>query len=301
MVVHLVQRMRPRPAGPDYGQQIAATLVLWGIDTAEFQLPVDPEHVEQHVALLGSDVSEQRVEASHWLAARGVRRAAPAIAAAMKDPGTLRPCQLAHDIGFLGDDRCVDDLAQAARAGDSGDLRVCAILALGELGSPKATDALIDAYRGRGDMAGALAVEALGKIADRSTLPFLQSVAKAPRSSFERRAAATAIERTETLQLPDPVPSLIAQVERSSRQGEALDVWAVRKLVGFADPRAVPTLRQTFISAPAKSAGRIVLAAALLAHGDPGAAALEDIAAQAPKTPTAAPTIARAALSLSER
>ncbi len=293
--VHVADLAR-REAAPDLRQQITATLTSWGVNSNDIPLPVDPDKIDSHIALLQSDIGEQRVRAAHWLASRGVRQAGPAIAAAMNDSGTYRPCQLAHDLGFLGDDRWVGLLAEATAHPSNADLNMCATLALGELASPKAVNALIDAYR-RG-AAGCLPIDSLGKIGDPLALPFLRSVARSPRNKFERRAARNAIDRIEVLQQPDPVPALICRVKDSARKG-ALEAWAVRKLVDFQDKRAVPALREVLVNgAKGRQADRVILTAALLAHRDPGVVALKDIVAVSRETAPSISSIAQAALSL---
>ncbi|MDK1030877.1 MAG: HEAT repeat domain-containing protein [Planctomycetia bacterium] len=285
-----------REPHPNYQQQIAATLVSWGMFADGIVLPVDQDEIDRHIAQLGADISEQRVRAAHWLASRGVRQAGPAIAAAMNDAGTARPCQLAHDLGFLGDDRWVGPLARAAKHRSNADLRVCATLALGELASPKAVDALISAYR-RG-MAGRLAIESLGKIADPSALSFLKSVARAPRNEFERQAASEAIGRIEIMQQRDPVATLLSRIKDSARR-MSLDAWAARKLVGFQDKRAVPVLQEVYVEIGAgRRADHVLLAAALLANGECGIAALKNLAADNSGSAMHASAIAQAALRL---
>ena len=294
--VTVAQRADSRREAPDYRQQIVATLVSWGHFPNGISPPVDPDEVSSNIALLQSDIGEQRVRAAHWLASRGVRQAGPAIAAAMNDSGTYRPCQLAHDLGFLGDDRWVSLLADAANHPRNADLRVCATLALGELASPKAINALIDAHR-RGAV-GCLPIESIGKIGDPIALPFLRSVEKSPRNEFELRAARNAIDHIEILQHTDPVSALISRVKDSARKGP-LDAWAVRKLVDFQDKRTVPMLREVIIKGAKRSeTDHVILAAALLAHEDPGVKALKDVTAGHIEAPTIAASIAQAALSL---
>ncbi len=294
--VTVAERTARQREAPDHRQQIAAMLVSWGLYSNEIPLPVDPDKIASHIALLQSDIGEQRVQAAHWLASRGVRQAGPAIAAAMNDSGTYRPCQLAHDLGFLGDDRWVGLLADAVKHPRNADLRMCATLALGELASPKAVNALIDAHR-RG-AAGCLPIESIGKTGDPLALPFLRSVAKAPRNEFERRAARDAIDRIEILQQPDPVPALISRVKDSARKGP-LEAWAVRKLVDFQDERSVPVLREVLMNgAKRRQVDRVILTAALLAHRGPGTAALKDIVAVSRETAPRISSIAQAALSL---
>ena len=295
-VVTVAQRIARQREAPDYSQQIVATLVSWGHFPNGVSPPVDPDEIASHIALLQSDIGEQRVQASHWLASRGVRQAGPAIAAALNDSGTYRPCQLAHDLGFLGNDRWVGLLADAAKHPRNADLRMCATLALGELASPKAVNALIDAHR-RG-AAGCLPIKSIGRIGDPLALPFLRSVAKSPRNESELRAARNAIDRIEVLQQPDPVPALISRVKDSARKG-SLEAWAVRRLVDFQDRRAVPVLRDILINGvKRRETDHVILVAALLAHRDAGMVALKDIVAVSRETAPSISSIAQAALSL---
>lgn len=294
-----LQYIAGRQEAPNDRQRIAATLVSWGLDPDEMALPVDQDEIDRHIALLRSPLGEQRIQAAEWLACRGVRQAGPAMAAAMNAPGTFRPCQLAHGLGFLGDDRWVGTLVDSTKHRSNTDLRVCATLALGELASPKAVDALIDVYRR--DAAPTFAVDALGRIADLSALPFLRSVARAGRNEFERRAAIEAIGRIDIMQQADPVPLLIERLKNARRQGP-LDTWVVRKLAGFQDERAVRVLWQLFMGVKGRRrSDYVVLAAALLAHGDAGVVGLKSAAAETSKSGRTASAVARAALSLRAR
>lgn len=283
-VASLAEHVAASRHAPNPREQIVATLVSWGLFEDRTPRVADRGQTDRHIAMLASDVAEQRVTASHWLARRGVRAAGDAIAAAMKDPRTARPCQLAHDLGRLGDDRWVKLLVEAMTQPHNADLRTCATMALGEVASPKAVGALIESHR-RG-LPGAAAIAALGKIADPAALPLLRNIAKRSPHKFERKAAAKAVDRIGALAGPDPAGELIGRVTNSARQG-TLDTWATRKLIPLQDPRTVPALRQIMTAAqPLREADRIVLAAALLA--------LAQIAA----TPTSAAPLARAALSL---
>ena len=274
-VIAVFQHIARERQAPDYKQRIYATLVSWGVSLDGMGLPVSREEIDRHVALLWSDIGEQRVQAAAWLASRGVRQAGPAIAASMKDEGTYRPCQLAHSLGFLGDDRWVESLADATQHPKNADLRMCATIALGELGSPKAVGALIDAHRRQA--VGNDALMALGNIADPFALQYLHSVAQAPRNRFERRTALAAIERIALMQQEDPAALLIGRVRRSSQHGP-LDGWAVRKLVRLGDPRAAEVFQQAFLVGSSNETELVILAAAMLSQGQGCLSAIEDVA-----------------------
>jgi HEAT repeat protein len=115
----------------------------------------------------------------------------------MRDPATLRPCQLAKSLGELGDARYVSLLAAAATQTENADLRVCATIALGDLASSTALSALVDAYQR--ELVTTTALSSIGLIGDPSALPFLRSVAASPRNDSERRSALLAIRRIEIL------------------------------------------------------------------------------------------------------
>lgn len=288
--------IRDRGERPDRRQKIAATLVSWGLSTGGIAPAVSDADIDRHVALLWSPVSEERVRAAWWLADHGVRQAGPAIAVAMDDPGTLRPCQLAHNLGRLGDERWLGDLILATRDAGNGDLRVCATDALGELASPKALDALVEVYRG--GFAATSALYALGNIADPSTRSFLESVARSPRDEHERRAAERALRCVSIMSSDDPVPALLERVKQS-QSSRGLDVWPLRKLAGLQDRRAVPVLADILRQAEDRSeSDQVLLAATLLAHGGEGATALESVAAGAPSRSTDVAAVARDALAL---
>ena len=124
-------------------------------------------------------------------------------------------------------------------------------------------------------------MEALGKIAEPSTLPFLRSVAEHPRNRDERRLALRAIEHAQIMAQSDPVPALTRRVEDSAL-GRFLDDWAVRKLVDRGDDRAVSVFAQAIGRHNLTEDDQIVLAAALLTLGKPGMTALRSAAASGP-------------------
>ncbi len=266
-------RLRSEP--PDDRQSIAAMLVSWGLDPKNVAARPDDGETARWVAKLDSPDSVERVRASWWLGARGVCSAGPAIAAALTDVGTGRPCQLAHQLGRLGDDRWVPLLLDAAGQRSNTDLQVCALLALGELASVRATDGLIRLYRQ--DATAMSALSALGEIADPQSADFLRTVAARPRSDDERRLAAQALERIGILIARDPVPALIhlATAESGSRR---VNVWAVRQLVILGDSRAVAALAASLAQPDLFQEHRIMLAAALTTFGRPGTAALRSAA-----------------------
>jgi len=271
-------------------QQIVAALASWGLSLDGIVVPVDPAEIEEHLAELFSPISEVRVQAADWLASRGIRSSAAYIAAAMDDPGTLRPCQLAKSLGSLGDDQWTDKLIAATQQRSNVDLRVCATIALGELQSPRAIDALIDLYRNSG--APTTALNALSRIADPTTLGFLQTVAQSPRNRSEHVLATQAIERIEVMQQPDPVAALIDRLRRQVRRGR-INQWPIRKLATLQDQRAVPAMKEAFLAAE-RCEQRVWLAASMLVHGDTGRAALRDLS----QSPAATEDAARAALNL---
>ena len=280
---------------PDEPQRIAATLASWGLTLEGLSIPVSREQVDRQIGMLRSDISEDRVQAADWLAARGVRAAGAAIASAMVDPGTLRSCQLAHALGFLGDKRWAGLLVNATKHPTNLDLRVCATIALGKLQSPDTVDALIDVYKG--GAAPTAALDALGKISHPAALDLLRSVVEQPRNDVERRSALRAIERIQIMQEPDVAMVLMQQIRTAASRG-VVDKWAVRKLALLRDISAVPVLCESLITvANDGSDGRVVLAAALLAHGDPGIKSLRILANQADRLASCTAT-ALAALTL---
>jgi len=271
-----VQAVSRWDARPNTAQRIRAQLVTWGLPVQGIDAAVDPAEVDRQVSFLLSDISEQRVQAARWLARRGVRSATDEIASSMQAAGTLRPCQLAHSLGKLGDERYVDTLADAVRQPSNTDLRVCATMALGELASPRAVTALIEAYHDR--ITPTTALIGLGNIAHPSAVAFLQQVVDQPRNERERHAAATALEKIRIMERPDPVPTLIERVRAGVTEQESLDHWALRKLAEHSDPRTPPAVRQLLIDAKALSERDLVAAAAMLvAHAEPGRAVLADL------------------------
>ncbi len=275
----LVHVLAIKRGAPDISVRIGATLVSWGITIDGLSIPVSADEIDRHVALLSSPDGEQRVRGADWLASRGVRGAGPEIAAAMADEGTLRPCQLAHSLGRLGDDRWIGTLLDAANNPRNADLRACATTALGDIASPTSVDALIELCRTGSTRSGAL--YALGRIGDPSALGFLRSVAASPGDELERGIALRAIERIGLMERADPVPGLIARVRAYDRR-ERLEPWAVRKLAELHDARAIPALQYVLRNPQLTTGDRIVAAAGLLAHGEEGAAALQRVVESQP-------------------
>ncbi len=287
------QYLRERSERPDLDQRIAATLVEWGRSVDGLAATCSVEEVHPHVELLWDSDGEARVRAAWWLGERGVRQAGPQIAAAMGDVGTLRPCQLAHNLGKLGDDRWVGELVHAGHHPTNLDLRVCAIDALGDLSSARAVDGLIDVYCR--DFTAVSVLQSLAKIAEPSTLPFLRSVAEHPRNQDERRLALRAIVNAQIKAQADAVPAMIRRIEEGTRSG-FLDSWAVRKLLDRGDVRAVSIFAEAFSKPNATEDDQILLAAALLTLGEPGMAAIRDAAPHGP-----AASVAREALAWNQQ
>lgn len=267
---------------PDARQRIAALLVSWGCRPPGMALPVEDAEIAPRIEALKSPDGEERVRAARWLAEHGVRDAVPRIAVAMWSPGTGRPCQLAHSLGGLGDAGVVDDLLSGARQTANTDFRVCSLIGLRHLASEQSVEGLLalcdDPFAAR------LAVQALGEIADARALPHLRRFSQSDDPSL-RRAAALAVERIELVESDDPVPLVSARLRDSADDGR-LDLWAVRWLARADDERVVAPLAAT-MRVPGRRRGglsrddREALAAALLAHGEPGIAALREIAASA--------------------
>jgi len=272
-IVQLFLRNEPTPTVP---QQIHARLISWGLLLNNLAPPVSQDEIDQHIALLRSDISEARIQAANWLSKHGIRNSAAAIVAAMKDCSTSRPCQLAKSLGALGDDRFVPELVQATQHPSNMDLRVCATMALEQIQSPKTIDALISVYDR--NAAATTAIKALGKIAHPSALPFLQRVATNPRNETERKLANQAMERLELMASFDPIPDLLDLLQKSmhpeqhgDRHAGQIDVWSARKLAELADPRTISVLENCLRNLPPTHIDNLVtLTACLIAHGDPG-------------------------------
>jgi len=273
VVFGLAQMIMSRRTAPDTRQQIAATLVRWGLSVDGLALPVQPAEVDRRIADLRSPHGEVRVQAAAWLASHGVRDSGGNIAAAMDDPITRRPCQLAKSLGELGDEYWTDTLIAAMQQRSNADLRVCATLALGDLQSPQAVEALIEAYRSGG--MGTTALSALGRLADPTTLAFFKQVeADSPRAT-ERNIARTAIERIALLQAPDPVASLIQRLDDQVCEGR-IEQWTVRRIAECRDNRSVPALQRALLQLEDHD-HQVWMTAALLAHGVTGQKTLADI------------------------
>ena len=290
-VMTLAHALRAWSDRPDQPQRIAAVLISWGLSPDGLRLPVEPREIEQRIELLRSSDSEERVRAAQWLASHGVRDAAEAIALAMDDPGTLRPCQLAHSLGHLGDERWVDELVRAANQPRNRDLQVCATIGLKSLASDRAVDALIDLARG--GTARTTAIEALGIIGDEAAAPHLRDIAQSTLDVREQRIAEIALGRIEILNVDDPIPALEERLRLSLREGY-IDEWALRWLARKGDGRAVGVLASGLMEDRLSARGREHIAATLLVHGEEGIRALERVASSTSR----AREVSRAALSL---
>jgi len=293
IVLQAAQWRAAAEAAPSAPERIAATLVRWGVAVEGVAPPVDPEARARHEQLLSSDIGEERVRAARWLAARGVRSAGARIVDAMNDPGTMRPCQLAHSLGSLGDERWVDQLIAGARQRRNTDLRVCSVIAMRKLGSVATVDALLELTLD--PSLRTPAIVALGEIGDAAALPRLRAIAQVGEGSSQALVAERAIGQIELLTLDDPVPALLRRMESSIRDG-AIDDWAARHLARRADRRAVGPLANAVGVRRLPEKDREIAAAALLALGAPGERALVHLA----DSGDGASSIAAAALSLLE-
>lgn len=269
------QIARSRADALSSAERIYATLVKWGADASGLIPPVDQGEIDRHVEQLWSEQGEVRVRAAHWLAARGLRETGDQIAASMTDPGTRRPCQLAHSLGKLGDDQWVDELLVAANQPYNTDLRACALIGLTDIASTRAVDALIELTRD--DPSSTFAIAALGEAGDFRTLDHLRWLHDRATNEGHRHSIELAIERVELLSRPDPVPELINRVE-SSAIGGRVDEWALRHLARQGDHRSVEPLVDVFADPACTHRTRELLAASLLAHGDVGHDALAAVA-----------------------
>jgi len=294
MAVGLMHALAAHRAAPDTQERIAATLVRWGMPLEGMTVPADREEVRRRIDDLDSPIGEVRVKAADWLAAHGVRRSGADIAAAMADPETRRPCQLAKSLGALGDAQWTGQLVAATQQQTNTDLRVCATMALGDLQSPEAVEALIDAYR-EGGM-GTTALNALSRIADPGTLPFFRKVAAEADREVERNIARTAIERIRVLQQSDPAAALMDRLDRQAGENQ-IEPWTLRRLSGLKDPRAVSALREAYRGTNRRE-HRIWLTASMLIHGQAGRTALAELAEPRHNTDAAGTQIARAGLDL---
>lgn len=276
VVVQLPRALQGWREAPDARGRIAALLVSWDCRSEGLTLPVEDSDVRSRVEALKSDDGEERVRAARWLAEHGVCDAVPKIAAAMWDPGTSRPCQLAHSLGGLGDADAVGDLLDAAKQSSNTDLRVCAMFALRELASDQAVDGLLalceDPFTAR------LAVDALGEIGDARALPRLGRFVAECDQPVALRTAALAIERISLVRADDPVPLLARRVQIDAARGQ-VDAWAVRWLARARDERAIGPLEASLAESRLGRSDREALAAALLAHGSGGREALTRVVA----------------------
>jgi len=287
-----LQITRSRAEAPSSAERIYAALIEWGVESPGLLPPVDEAEVDRRIAQLWSDNGEVRVRTARWLAARGLRGSGDQIAASMADPGTSRPCQLAHSLGKLGDDQWVDELLVAAKQPSNTDLRTCAAIALTHIASTRAIDALIGLTRD--DPSRMFAVRALGEAVDPQALEHLRWLRSRAAKPSQRMTIELAIERVELLAQPDPVPHLVRRVERSTHDMR-VNEWTLRHLARHSDSRNVQPLARLFSEPDHDIRTRELIAAALLAHGGEGRAALDHIAGT--KTPDMR-NVASTALSL---
>lgn len=271
----VLQIARSRAAAPSSAERIYAMLVEWGVEVSGLVPPVDQAEVDRRIERLWSDDGEVRVLAACWLAARGLRDTGDQIAASMTDSGTRRPCQLAHSLGKLGDDQWIDELLVAATQPSNADLRACAAIALTDIASKRAVDALLEITRE--DPTRTFAVRALGEIGDPRAIDHLRWLEARASTAGQRLTAENALERVETLAQPDPIPALLQRVQQSATR-RSIDEWALRHVARYADPRGIEPLSRLFVEPSRTRRTRELLAAVLLAHGDDGRVALANAA-----------------------
>ena len=272
----LTQGWRSWADRPTQPQRIAAVLVSWGVSPEGFTVPVEQDEIDQRIVLLRSRYSEERVRAANWLASHGVRDAGVAIATAMNDPGTLRPCQLAHSLGQLGDHRWADELVRAANQPWNRDLQICATIGLEKLASDRAVTALIELAKN--GTARTTAIEALGVIGDSAALPYLREFVGTTREPIERKVSERAITRIELLNLDDPVPALVERMQKSLNDGR-VDEWTLRWIARIGDERTIEVLTSALKERRLSTRESEQVAATLLTLDEAGISALKQVVA----------------------
>ena len=243
-------------------------LARWGLSDA---LPGGDE-VRALIADLGDASPVQRWRAAEQLGDRAAGGATLALVRAMRDEaGTRRPCLVAHCLGRVGDRRAVPALIAAVDHPSNADLRVCAAGALGEIGDPRAIGPLIRAYESRASLT---ALRALGRLGDPGTREFLQSVAQRADHAAHRWAAEHALLLIGLLEDEDPVRALTAALPALP---DASRVWAIGRLAGAGDARAIGPLYALASDTGAGEEVRICAAAAIAAFGPRGAREIRDL------------------------
>jgi len=270
-----VQVARTSSLEPEAASRIYATLTEWGVEASGVGAPADASEIRAHIRALESPHSEKRVRAARWLADHGIQRAGGQIAASMRDPGTLRPCQLAHSLGRLGDERWVDVLVSSAKQRGNTDLRTCSAIALAHLASSRAVDDLIGITRD--DPSRIFATKALAAAADPESRDHLRWLASSSSSAAVRRIARRGIERIALLQAEDPIAALLERA-RAAASADDVDEWTLRQLARRPNARSAEVLSDLFRDRQRSSREREVIAATLIAIGEPGHRALGELA-----------------------
>ena len=238
----------------DYGPAVAPYAAI-GLGITEHVDAVAPL-----IKALSHDVWKVRRNAARWLGRMGDDRAVAPLAHAMMDanrevrktaaralgevkaPGAVQALigGLRHEDTYvreaaadgLGKLRASVALEPLIAAVSDRDIRVSAILALGEIGDRRATGRLIEVLRGKGlsDLSRRLAAEALGKIGDTAAVEALVSSLRDDPEPSVRKMAAFALGEIKDVGATE---ALIAALEEETHRSVRRDAaQALKSITG---------------------------------------------------------------------
>jgi len=231
------------------------------------------EPVASLIAELRSEQPIRRWVAAERLGDCAAEVATPALIAALRDEqGTQRTCQIAHNLGRIGDRRAVPALISAIVHPTNLDLRVCATLALGDIGDQRALEPLISAYRASGSL---IALHSIAYLGDPRAAPFLESVARSTSDRMHKHAAEHGLLLLDLLGDIDPAGALLAALPSLSQRSQ---IWAIGHLVTLHDGRTIDALCLVASDGQRSEELRICAAAAMTTFGARAAPQIQNLA-----------------------
>ncbi|NQU12279.1 HEAT repeat domain-containing protein [bacterium] len=221
----------------------------------------------QYLAQLESRNDFARWEAAAKLGRWADRASVGALVVAMQDDaGTRRTCVIAQSLGRVGSPEAVPALVQAIQHPRNLDLRVCATHALAEIGDGRALEPLELQARDRSLVSDdrVSAIIALGDLGFPRALPALRDLAANDPDERLRRLAAAAVRKIDILHAADPVVELLAAWRDPTPW--VAEEWVLRELGRRWDPRVADALN-SFVLDDRRSVNQVRAAALLLHHG----------------------------------
>ena len=152
------------------------------------------------------------------------------------------------------------------------DLRVCATLALGDIGDQRALEPLISAYRASGSL---ITLGSIAYLGDPRAAPFLESVARSTSDRMRKHAAEHGLLLLDLLGNDDPAGAFLAALPSLSQRSQ---IWAIGHLVTMNDGRTIDALCRLASDTRRSDELRTCASAALTTFGPRAAPQIRNLA-----------------------